>query len=111
LAYAPDAVEQTFRFGEPRAFSHEFALPYWLRNPVDVFRVDADGIRPVEWSATDSGVRIQHSFSRDAVFVATRAADLRKQIEDRRQAAIDWENRNPVDLDALRALLNGAKKQ
>jgi hypothetical protein len=111
LAYAPDAVEQTFRFGEPRAFSHEFALPYWLRNPVDVFRVDADGIRPVEWSATDSGVRIQHSFSRDAVFVATRVVDLRKQIEDRRQAAIDWENRNPVDLDALRALLNGAKKQ
>ncbi len=43
LAYVPNAVDNTFQFGEPRAFAHRYDLPHWLRQPTDVFRVDADG--------------------------------------------------------------------
>ncbi len=111
LAYRPDPVEQTFQFGEPRAFTYVFELPHWLRKPVDVFRVDADGIRSVEWVAEATGVRINHAFARDAVFIAALSPNLREQIEIRRQAAMDWEMRNAVDKDAVQSILNATMKK
>ncbi len=41
LAYEPNAEDSTFQFGEPRDFSYRYELPHWLRQPTDVFRVDA----------------------------------------------------------------------
>jgi hypothetical protein len=102
LAYAPDPRDNTFRFGQPRDFSHHYPLPHWLREPTDVFRVDADGIHTVQWTADSNGVTIKHQFSRDAMFVATKLPSLRKSIEARRQAAIAKEESHQVDLDKLK---------
>lgn len=105
LAYEPNAEDNTFKFGEPRAFSYHFALPHWLRQPTDVFRVDADGLHEVQWSAEGKGVRIQHQLSRDAIFVATKSPAHRNIIEARRQAAIQIEERNLVDENTIKSLV------
>ncbi len=105
LAYVPNAGDNTFQFGEPRAFAHRYDLPHWLRQPTDVFRVDADGLHEVQWSIDGAGVQIQHEFSRDAVFVATKSTNLRTTIEARRQAAMQVEVRNKVDENSVKALV------
>ncbi len=104
LAYVPDAQDHTFRFGDARPFSYRYVLPHWLRKPIDVFRVDADGIHEVQWSLEPEGVRIQHKLSRDAIFVVTHLPHLRATIEHRRQAALQVEASNQVDLESLKSL-------
>ncbi len=104
LAYIPDSADNTFHFGEPRDLSAYYALPHWLQQPLDVFRVDADGIHAVKWSNEAQGVRIQHRCSRDALFVVTHSPNLRDEIESRRQAAIRIEERHSVDIEVLKAL-------
>ncbi len=101
LDYSPDPVDRTFHFGEPRDFAYSFSLPHWLRQPTDVFQVDADGVHEVQWNAEEDGVRINHRFSRDAIFVATKSAKLRETIEARRQAAIQHEDRFPIEMEKL----------
>ncbi|MFN9417156.1 MAG: hypothetical protein ACK56W_15710 [Pirellula sp.] len=105
IAYEPDSRDNTFRFGQPRDFSYRYPLPHWLREPTDVFRVDADGIHAVEWSPDSNGVFIKHQFSRDAIFVATKLPSLRTSIEARRQAAIAKENSLQVDVEVLKLLI------
>jgi hypothetical protein len=105
LDYVPSEKDSTFQFGEPRDFSYRYDLPHWLRQPTDVFRVDADGLHPVQWVVEDNGVRIKHKFSRDAVFVATKSSTLRATIESRRQAAIQIEVQNS-DLKDLATILD-----
>jgi hypothetical protein len=111
LAYVPDPEDNTFHFGEPRDFSHAYRLPHWLRQPTDVFRVDADGVHDVQWSAEAGGVRIHHRCSRDAVFVATKLPGLRATIEDRRQAAMRVENLHQVEIAELKAALEKRRNQ
>lgn len=65
-----------------------FASHLPAREPKDVFRVDADGVFSVQWFVEVSGVRITHTFSRDAAFIATKSSTLRATIEARRQSAI-----------------------
>lgn len=101
LAYRPDESDNTFHFGAPREFSQRYVLPHWLRKPADVFRVDADGVHDVTWKAEINGVVIQHTFSRDAIFIATKLPGLRTEIEARRRAAIRKEESHPVDVHAL----------
>lgn len=108
LAYRPDAADNTFHFGEPRECSHWFRLPTWLREPADVFRVDADGVHEVQWRSDENGVRIDHRCSRDAIFVVARTGQVRNEIEERRRAAIRWEEQNPVELEALTELSRSA---
>ena len=104
LAYVPNQEDNTFHFGDPREFSHLYPLPHWLSGPTDVFRVDADGVHEVQWVAEEGGVRVDHTCSRDAVFIATRQPDLRSAVEARRQSAIEWEARHQVDVENLNAL-------
>lgn len=104
LAYVPDTKDNTFRFDEPRPFSHSYRLPHWLRSPADVFRIDADGVHEVRWEETESGVRINHLGSRDAIFIATKKSKLRQLIEERRVAAIQREELYQVDVAELTAL-------
>lgn len=107
LAYQPDPTDNTFHFGEPREFSHLYALPHWLHSPLNVFRIDADGVHDVRWNAEGDSVRIQHKLSRDAIFIATKSQALRSQIESRRQAAIQCEGEhNSVDTKALENILS-----
>ena len=111
LAYVPDPGDNTFHFGERRDFSHAYRLPHWLRQPTDVFRVDADGVHDVQWSAEADGVRIHHRCSRDAVFVVTKLPGLRATIEDRRQAAMRVENLHQVEIEELKAALAERKNE
>jgi len=108
LDYVPSEKDSTFQFGEPREFSYRYDLPHWLRQPTDVFRVDADGVHPVQWVVEEDGVRIKHKFSRDAVFVATKSSTLRATIESRRQAALQMEVQNS-DLKDLDKILDKKK--
>lgn len=103
-AYEPDPKENVFAFGPPRRASFAFALPHWLREPADVFRVDAEGIHEVKWTVQDEGVVIRDTRSRDAVYVAAMSDQERKAIERRRQAAIAHENAHPIDRTALEAI-------
>jgi hypothetical protein len=103
-AYFPDATERVFRFDGPRDVTLRFRLPHWLRDPVDVFRVDADGIREVEWAPTDGGLEIADRCSCDAIYIATRDSRVRGDIEERRQSAIEQENQHPIDELALEEL-------
>jgi hypothetical protein len=104
LDYYPDEADNTFHFKDPRSFDHLYRLPHWLQDPTDVFRVDADGIHHVQWSAEGNGVRIQQTLSRDAIFIATRNQTLRATIEARRQAALLVEDLNSVKMEALEGL-------
>ena len=103
-AYTPDPQENVFRFGQPRDASFSFDLPPWLRQPNDLFRVDADGIHEVPWRVTDRGVVIDDRCSRDAVYVAARLPQVRREIEQRRQAALAKEEAFPIDLSHLEKL-------
>jgi len=106
VAYQPDPAAQVFAFGPPRPATFRFALPSWLRNPVDVFRVDADGIHPAEWKAADSGIEITGRFSRDAIFVASSNPETRPAIADRHRKALDHEAANTIDQQSLESIGN-----
>jgi hypothetical protein len=104
-AYTADDQENVFKFGPPRPAVFSFTLPHWLREPTDVFRVDADGIHEVQWRPTPDGVRIQDQQKLDAIYIATSQPSLRDEIEQRRQAALAVEAANPIDANALRQIM------
>lgn len=110
-AYTADATANEFVFGAPRAAVFTYELPPWLRGPIDVFRVDADGIQDVTWRAEGNGVVIDDTRSRDAIYLATKIPTLRATIEQRRQAALAHENANPIDHDQLEMILNAATEK
>jgi hypothetical protein len=109
LAYEADAEDNTFHFGPAHDFSCRYQLPHWLRQPTDAFRVDADVVHQVQWRVEGDGVRIEHRFSRDAIFVATKSPDLQPVIETRRQAAIQVEERNG-NFEELSKILGNKQK-
>ena len=75
--YRPDHEERVFVFDSPRDIEREFPLPRWLRQPKDVFRVDADGVYDVDWTATDTGVRIKDTLDRVGIYVVAVHTDER----------------------------------
>jgi hypothetical protein len=79
-------------------------LPLWLRQPKDLFRVDADGVHEVKWRIAGQGVVIDDRCSRDAIYVATTSPQVRNEIEQRRKAALTQEEAFPVDRPALEKL-------
>ena len=112
LAYRPDPEERVFRFGPPRDVEFRFPLPASLRKPAEVFRVDADGVVPVEHSVTEGGVVFRDRVSRVAVYVAAAAVGERERIEARRRELVSAEEAtgfdpgtNPDDLARLRERL------
>jgi len=112
LAYRPDPGERVFRFDPPRAASFRFPLPAHLRRPLDVFRMDADGITPVDHTVVEGGLSIRDQASRVAVYVASTRPGERDRIEARRRAAIALEEatgfdpgRRSGDLAVLKELL------
>jgi hypothetical protein len=104
-AYVPDKNESVFKFGPPRPVEFSFRLPPWLRQPLELFRVDADGIHEVQWSVDGERVTILDHRSLDAVYVATIDHSVRAGILLRRQKAVDRETASVVDINALKALL------
>jgi len=115
LAYEADATEKVFRFGPARAAHFDFELPLYLREPVSVFRIDADGIRSVAHKSTPRGVSIDDHVNKVGIYAATRDPSLREQLEARRRELIRFEEsfdfdpaRSDADFEALRAF--AAKK-
>jgi len=111
LAYEPDATEKVFRFGPARTSHFDFELPSYLREPQDVFRIDADGIQDVTYRSTSQGVVIDDRVSKVGIYVATRDPSLRERLETRRRELIRFEEsfdfdpaRSDADFEALRAL-------
>ncbi|MCY2954683.1 MAG: hypothetical protein NTU53_22355 [Planctomycetota bacterium] len=104
-AYTADPQENLFKFGPPRAATFTFVLPPRLRGPKDVFRVDADGVHEAKWRVDGNGVVIDDTRSRDAIYVAASSLEMRKGIEQRRQAALAHEAAYAVDRAAVEALL------
>ncbi len=112
LAYAPDQQERVFKFGPPRECAFQFPLPSYLRTPAEVFRVDAEGITPVNHSVSDGRLTIRDQVSRVAIYVASAAPGEQSRLEARRQALVAGENaigfdpgRKNTDLAALQGLL------
>jgi len=104
-AYTADEDQHQFTFGKPRDAQFRFTLPPWLRRPVDLFRVDADGVHPAKWQVERDGVVIHDTRSRDAIYVAALSSDVRTGIEARRRDALNDETTHPIDRPALDALM------
>ena len=111
LAYEPDAAEKVFRFGPPRTSQFDFKLPSYLREPKDVFRIDADGIQNVTHRSTPQGVAIDDRISKVGIYVVTGDSSLRERLETRRRELIRFEEsfdfdpaRSDADFEALRSL-------
>ena len=95
----------------------DFRLPVYVGDPVEVFRVDADGIVAVEHSARNGLLEIRDRVSRVAVYVAASRSGERERIEARRKALITEEDslrfnpgQNPEDLEVLKQLVSAASK-
>ena len=113
LDYAPEATEKVFRFGPPRAVTLRFRLPAYAHRPAEVFRVDADGVSPVEHSLGNGALTIRDRVSGVAIYVAAATPGERERLEGRRQALLAAEKaigfdpaKNSDDLKQLRELLN-----
>jgi hypothetical protein len=104
VAYKISESGQEFVFGKPRAVRFAFPLPGRLRKPVDVFRIDADGVHNVKWQAKADGIVIDDVRSEDAIYVAGVSKAARADVTKRHAAALAHEAKYPVDKVALDAL-------
>jgi hypothetical protein len=113
LAYVPDLKEKVFKFGPPRPAAFVFPLPAYLREPAEVLRVDADGVVPVNFTATARGVQITGHAGPENVFLVSPRAGLGPTLETRRKELVALEQsfgfdpaRQAEDLEQLRRILN-----
>jgi hypothetical protein len=117
LDYQPDPEEKVFKFGPPREAQFRFQVPSYVRHPVEVFRVDADGVTGIQHKADGGILEIQDRVSRLAIYVAATHAGERDRIEARREALVAEEDAlgfnpggNASDLEVLRQLLNPSRR-
>lgn len=97
LAYYPDLEERVFRYRGPRELEGAYELPAYLRQPLDVFRVDADGVHDVVHEATDRGVVVRDRVDRVGVYVAAKRPELRGELARRHQSLLAEEARYGAD--------------
>lgn len=91
LDYTPDPQERIFVFGPPRAAHWRFRMPQYLSGTADVFRLDADGAKSVEWSYQGDSIVIQDQISKVGIYIATPDTDLRSYLESKRAKLMDAE--------------------
>lgn len=105
LTYTAIEVRLSDRSGKP--------LTLWahLREPKDVFRIDADDIQDVTHRSTPQGVAIDDCISKVGIYVVTGDPSLRERLEARRRELIRFEEslgfdaaRSDADFEALRSL-------
>lgn len=111
LRYDEDRLGRTFKFRRPREALFDFELPDFLKSPLDVFRIDANGVYDVQYQVNTNGVEITDKQSLAAIYVATRDRALRGELEKRRQYYANHETRyhfdpvnNRKDFDLLKNL-------
>jgi hypothetical protein len=110
LAYYPDSEERVFRFRGPRELEAEYELPAYLRPPVDVFRIDADGLHEVTYQSTARGVLVRDKIDRVGIYVAAKRPESRNELARRHQSLLAEEAKYGADPgqddEAFRRLLN-----
>lgn len=92
LDYTPHPEERIFVFGPPREARFTFALPAWLRQPAEVFRIDASGVYDLDFELSGQGVHIKDTTHKVAIYIAAAAPGLRAALDARRQELIAYEN-------------------
>jgi hypothetical protein len=80
LAYVPDMQQKVFEF-RPRDGAFRFRLPSYLASPVEVFRLDADGVHDVRYSIQSDGLDIQDRVHVAGIYVATSLHGLRQRLD------------------------------
>ncbi len=85
LDYELNRSGRVFEFRRPRESRFEFSLPLFLKSPLEVFRIDAEGTYDVAYQVTSEGVEITDKQSLAAIYIATRDKQLRPDLEKRRQ--------------------------
>ncbi|HOJ32824.1 MAG TPA: hypothetical protein PKY35_02665 [Candidatus Hydrogenedentes bacterium] len=91
LDYVPDPYERVFRFGPPRPASWRFALPAYLSEIQDVFRVDANGTYDVPYSFENGLITIQDTINKVGIYLAAARPGTREYIEEKRKRLIEEE--------------------
>ncbi|MFM7188796.1 MAG: hypothetical protein ACKO14_13365, partial [Armatimonadota bacterium] len=72
--------------------------------PVDVFRVNADGVYDVKWQAKGTGIVIDDVRSEDAIYVVGLTKATRQGIVHRHSVALAHEEKFAVEKSELDAL-------
>ena len=113
LAYTANPQEKVFTFGPPREATLKFPLPAYLREAVEVLRVDADGIRPAASTKTADGLQINGRCGPENVWAVSPRAGLAQELEARRRELVAFEDsfgfdpgRKAGDLEELRRALH-----
>jgi len=111
LAYTPDKVEKVFKF-TPRSATFHFRLPTYLASPVEVFRLDADGVHDVEFSLENGGIQVKDRVTVAGIYVAAPKRGLREHLQTRHAELTQFERSfefDPAsrdsDFEMLRRLL------
>ncbi len=112
LSYQIDDKTRTFRF-EPRDGEFAFRLPTWLRDHVECFRIDADGVHDVEHVRRGNDLLVRDRVRVVGVYLATRDPQRRMQLKELHQQLIKADLElgfdpinNPEDLRSLQALVD-----
>ena len=103
-SYVADEKQNVFLFGPPRAAEFTFKLPPWIRKPMSVSRMDADGLHDVKWSVENGSATISDTRSHDAIYIAVMDNAILSGIMQRRQSAMAHEDANTIDEDSLKAI-------
>jgi hypothetical protein len=103
-SYVADEKQNVFLFGPPRAAEFTFKLLPWIRKPVSISRMDADGLHDVQWSVQNGIATISDTRSLDAIYIAVMDDAILSGIMQRRQNALAHEEANTIDEDLLKAI-------
>jgi hypothetical protein len=116
LDYTADAAEKVFQFGSPRNSIFRFRLPAYVGQPAEVFRVDAEGVFPVEHSVKGQLLEIRDRVSRVGIYVAATRTGERERIEARRKTLVAEEDalgfdpgQNSSDLEVLKRITGATR--
>ncbi len=96
LAYIPDRQEKIFTFSE-RNGSVDFQLPASLSHPVEVFRLDADGVHDVTNQWHPGRLKISDRIHVVGIYVVSPKIGLRSRLEARHKQLLELEK--AIDFD------------
>jgi hypothetical protein len=112
LAYAPDLKEKVFKF-VPRDGAWSFKLPDYLWKPAEVFRIDADGPRQVDFTLAPGRITIRDRVSVAGIYVLAPAPGMRERLQARHSdlCRFEWSSgfdpaHQAADLATLQRLLS-----
>jgi hypothetical protein len=90
LAYSADPQEKVFQF-KPREGVFVFRLPAYLSGPAEVFRLDADGTRNVEFQLQDGRLVIRDRVTVTGIYLAAPKTGFRERLQARHAELIGFE--------------------